>query len=102
MKESAFQKKVLTYLKGRGGYWIKIHVGAYQLEGEPDIIGTYKGRFVAFEIKQGAYKATPLQLYKIEQIKKSGGLAMVVYTLDQVVEVLDKIDLWAERVDDLI
>lgn len=85
MLESAFQKKVLKYLREEvGGYWVKIHVSSYQLEGEPDIMGCYKGKFYAFELKQGNNTTTPLQDYKLEQIRKNGGTAMVIRSLDQL------------------
>jgi hypothetical protein len=44
----------------------------------PDIIACYKGRFVAIECKAGKGKLTELQKYNIEQIKATGGLAIVV------------------------
>ena len=83
--ERKFQKDVLFFLrKVVGGHWIKIHASAYQLEGEPDIVGVYNGKFYAFELKQGKYQATELQLYKLEQIRKAGGIAEVIRDLDQL------------------
>lgn len=92
MLESAFQKKVLKYLRDRGGYWIKVHVSAYQSQGEPDIIGVYRGYFVAFELKQDKNKTTPLQAHKLELINYNGGIAMEIRDLDTVIRVLDKLD----------
>ena len=66
--ESAFQTKVIDYLHSIGAYVIKIHVSSYQLEGEPDIICCYKGRFYAFELKQGA-KLSELQKIKLNIIR---------------------------------
>jgi hypothetical protein len=86
--ESAFQTKVINYLKSIGAYVIKIHVSAYQLEGEPDIICCYKGRFYAFELKQGS-KLSELQEVKLGLIKESGGVAMEIRTLKQLKELFD-------------
>ena len=89
--ESAFQDKVLAYIESRGGYYIKIHVSSYQTEGEPDVVCCYKGRFCAFELKQGS-KLSDLQEIKLELIRESGGVAMEVRDLNQIKECFDKID----------
>lgn len=87
--ESAFQTKVISYLKSKGAYVIKIHVGSYQLEGEPDIICCHQGKFYAFELKQGYNKASELQKIKLELIRESGGVAMVVRDIKQLEELFD-------------
>lgn len=89
--ESAFQNKVIKYIEERGGYKIKIHASSYQTEGEPDIVCCYKGRFCAFELKQGS-KLSDLQIIKLEMIRKSGGIAMEVKDINQIKEVFDRID----------
>lgn len=93
--ESTFQKKVIDYIKSRGGYPIKIHVSSYQTEGEPDVICCYKGRFCAFELKQGS-KLSELQKIKLGLIINSGGVAMEVRELSQVEQVFNKIDTCTE------
>lgn len=89
--ESAFQNKVIKYIEERGGYKIKIHASSYQTEGEPDIVCCYKGRFCAFELKQGS-KLSDLQIIKLEMIRESGGIAMEVKDINQIKEVFDRID----------
>lgn len=86
--ESSFQTKVIDYLKSIGAYVIKIHVSSYQLEGEPDIICCHKGRFYAFELKQGS-KLSELQKLKIQLIKESGGVAMEIRDIEQLKEVFN-------------
>ena len=86
--ESAFQKKVIEYLKSIGAYVIKIHVSSYQLEGEPDIICCYRGKFYAFELKQGSH-LSELQKVKLALIRDSGGVAMEIRSLDQLRELFD-------------
>lgn len=89
--ESAFQKKVIAYIESRGAYTIKIHVSSYQTEGEPDVVCCYKGRFCAFELKQGSV-LSDLQEIKLELIRESGGVAMEVKDINQIAEAFDKID----------
>ena len=86
--ESAFQTKVINYLKSKGAYVIKIHVSSYQLEGEPDIICCYQGKFYAFELKQGS-KLSELQRVKLELIRNSGGVAMEIRSIEQLEELFE-------------
>lgn len=89
--ESAFQKKVIDYIESRGGYKIKIHVSSYQTEGEPDVICCYKGRFCAFELKQGS-TLSDLQKLKLQLIRESGGYALEVRDIKQIEDVFNEID----------
>lgn len=86
--ESQFQTKVIKYLESVGAYVIKIHVSSYQLEGEPDLVCCHKGKFYAFELKQGS-KASELQKIKLGLIQNSGGVAMVVNDLQQLRDIFD-------------
>lgn len=45
----------------------------------PDVLACVNGCFVAIEVKAQNGKPSELQLYNIEEIKKSGGFAFVVY-----------------------
>jgi hypothetical protein len=63
-------------------------VSSYQLEGEPDIICCHKGKFYAFELKQGS-KLSDLQKIKLELIKQSGGVAMEIRSLEQLKDIFD-------------
>lgn len=64
-----------------------------QLAGVPDIIGCYRGRFVSFEAKRGpGYEPTKLQSYIMEKIKAAGGIATLIYTAEQALAELDRID----------
>ena len=93
--ESRLQKQVLDYLKSRGGHWIKIHASSFQSEGEPDIIGCYRGYFVAIELKNpnGKGRLSPMQEYKLNSIQENQGHTLVATQLSQVVGLLDDIDV---------
>lgn len=56
--------------------------------GAADIKLCYKGRYVALEVKRAGKEATPLQAYNIERIRKAGGIGEVVYSLEQVKEII--------------
>jgi hypothetical protein len=93
--ETAFQNKVINYFKEeKRGYWIKIHVSSYQSKGEPDIIGCYRGFFVAIELKRpdGKGKVAKLQEVKLRRIKENGGFGIVAKDLEEVKDILKKVD----------
>lgn len=58
--------------------------------GISDIIGLHKktGKFIACEIKVGKDKLSPFQERFLEVVKKSGGVAMVIKTTDELDELL--------------
>ena len=89
--ESSLQSKAIDYIRSQGGYVIKVHVSAYESQGEPDLICCYEGVFVAFELKIKGNKPSKLQELKIKQIKEAGGRAKAVYSLEEIQEELYEI-----------
>lgn len=73
----------------RLGYWtVKVHGDQYQVGGVPDLLCCCDGRFVAFEAKRPGEEPTPLQLYTLDEIRKAGGVAEVVESLEDCLRVL--------------
>jgi hypothetical protein len=91
MKENQLVDKIKAYLKTVDGlfFW-KEHGGYMDTAGIPDIICCYKGRFVAFECKAENGKPTVLQEATIRQIRKAGGVAEVVRSVDEVRAIIAK------------
>ena len=87
MKEQAIQKSIIKYLK-TVAYVVKI-ISASK-SGIPDLLVLYKGRFIAFEVKTPDKKnnVSDLQEHNISEIVKNGGLAFVVWELNQVKEII--------------
>lgn len=96
-KRPPLEKKIvnntLTYLNSRGGFWFKVHGGPFQLAGIPDIIGCYRGRFIAFEVKRPGKNPTQLQAYMLGRITRAGGVALVIRSVTDAQRVLTEIDL---------
>jgi len=87
--EDKLKEKALLYFKTEPGVcFYKIHGGAFQESGLPDLVGTVAGRFVAIELKQPPMFATPLQQAQIQRIKKAGGASFVCRSLDEVKRVI--------------
>lgn len=80
--EKTFENKIKLYLKSIGAYFIKTHGDRFSKVGTPDILACVNGHFVAVEVKAEKGKPSELQLYHIEQIKKSGGYGIILYPKD--------------------
>lgn len=81
--EKQFENKIKLFLKKEGCWFIKYWGGApYTKSGIPDLLICCNGYFLGIEVKAAEGKPSELQLWNIEQIKKSGGIAMVLYPKD--------------------
>ena len=85
-------KKYLASLGSAVFFW-KEHGGPYGSSGVPDIICCYKGRFLGLEVKLPSGKLTELQKRAIEKINRAGGIACRVESVDDVKEVIARVDL---------
>ena len=85
MNESQLVQSIKKYLATLPEifFW-KEHGGQYGTAGIPDIIVCYHGRFIALEAKVGKNVPTKLQSVTIEQIRKAGGTAAVVRSVEDV------------------
>ena len=81
-QEKVFENKVKAFLNSIGAYYIKTHGDRFSKVGTPDILACVNGYFVAVEVKAENGKPSELQLHHIEQIKKAGGVAYILYPKD--------------------
>lgn len=65
-----------------------------QRAGLPDIIGCYKGRFFAIEVKMPdtSSQLSPLQKVILRRVARSGGVPVVARSVTDAVGALDKVD----------
>lgn len=78
MKEKQFENKVKRYLKSKGIYYFKYFGNAYSTPGILDLTLCVNGRFVAVEVKAETGKTSVLQDYNINEIRRCGGIAIVL------------------------
>lgn len=76
--EKKVKNKVVALLKEAGAYYFYPVTSGYGASGVPDIIVCYRGRFLGIECKAGRNKPTKLQEHHLEQIRKAGGIPMVI------------------------
>lgn len=89
--EKNLQTEVIKWLKTRGYTVYNVHGSEFNA-GIPDILACICGRFVAFELKAAGGALRPLQKVNIHRIRKSGGIAEVVWSIDRVKEITETIE----------
>lgn len=82
MTEKQFENKVKTFLKEQNCYFIKTHGDRFSRIGTPDLLICCNGYFIGCELKAENGRPSELQKYHVEQIKSSGGIAMILYPKD--------------------
>lgn len=100
MKEINIQNLIRLELSKIGAIVFRNNVGLFLTEdgrkirtglciGSADLIGWYKGKFLAIEVKQPGKNATPDQQNFINQVNDSGGIAFVAHSVDEAVKELN-------------
>lgn len=80
--EAKVKKRVVAVLKEHGAYYFYPVTGGYGRSGVPDIVACWQGRFIGIECKAGDNLPTPLQEKNLEEIRKNGGVALVITEKD--------------------
>ena len=101
MKEQDIQRQISDYLEYSGFHVIKINntviykqaTGQYippRQKGVSDLIACKDGQFYAFEVKNEKGKLTEHQKLFLEQVKGCGGIAGVVRSVEDVINLTKK------------
>ena len=88
---------VKQLLKAAGIFHWKNWGGPMGYPGIADILGCYKGRMIAIELKAPKGQATPDQERFIKNVNDNGGIAFVAKSLDEVIEGLSLQDRFLIR-----
>lgn len=76
--ESKVKKKVREVLKEIGAYYAMPMGTGFSSSGTPDFLVCKEGLFYGIECKANGNKPTALQLKHLDDIRKAGGVALVV------------------------
>jgi len=91
--EGRLARAIKQMVFNRGGFAWKVHGNEYTPVGLPDIVGVYRGRFVAFESKMPGNAPTPAQRYRAQDIRRAGGLVLSpCRSVEEAAQLLDRID----------
>lgn len=86
----AYQKECFVWRQNQGAF--KTETGGFykfsSIKGISDIIGCYKGKFLAIECKVGRNKPSEAQIDFMNRISKLGGVSILAYSLNDVTEAL--------------
>ena len=86
--EGKVKAEIKKVLEAAGAWYFMPSMNGYGRKGIPDFIGCVNGRFFAIEAKAENGKATPWQERELAAIAKSGGMAMIAKSGDDVREFL--------------
>lgn len=94
MPETSIQNQVLKYLNSLPECMAENVSGNAQQSGRADINACYKGVCLKIELKDPTtgYKPSAQQLLYLKKWRRAGAVTAVCYSLDEVKEVLRKID----------
>lgn len=91
-KETALQERIQRYIRANGGYVFKNHGSMITEPGRADLTACYRGFYIALEVKEDDNKPSRQQIIHRDKVIKAGGVAEVVRSVDEVKEILRKID----------
>lgn len=88
-KEDPIVKAIIKYIRSLPRGWATRTHGGPFTAGEPDISGCIDGHCIKLEVKRDEkHLATPLQLAKLQNWALAGAITGVVYSVDQVKDIL--------------
>ena len=93
--EKKVKDAVVSILKDNGVYYFFPVTGGFGRSGIPDIVGCYRGKFIAVECKAGKNKPTALQYAEMLKIDKAGGTSMWVneetlYVVEEAINLINE------------
>ena len=106
MSEMDTVKAVIEYITAMGGLALRANSGAMKIEntqtgttrlfrgmaaGTSDILACYKGRFLAIECKEPGNTTTQLQEDFLQRVANAEGIAMVAYSVDDVIKFITEV-----------
>ena len=86
--ESTLQRRIREALEAHfpTSWWTKYHGGPYTRAGVPDLLGSVKGRFLAFEVKRDGQDASLVQRRQIALLARAGAITGVVRTVAEALK----------------
>ncbi len=91
MSELSIQTAILKMLRRKGGLWLKLRDSVAGESEWPDIVGCYKGRFIAIEVKIPGQKPKPGQYAFLKLIKLAGGISGWCDNVDGAKEIMKEV-----------
>lgn len=93
-KESKLEEEIERLMQSKGIWQLARYQAQSNQNGLPDRLYLYKGYLLGLELKTDDGKPTKLQLRKIDEINKNGGIALIVRNTETVIQLLRYIDAY--------
>ena len=87
--ETKLMRQILSALRKRGVYARRIAGSNYQHVGLPDIWCCVDGKLICLEVKTETGRLSKIQKLEIERIRRAGGIAEVVRSVDQAIGLVE-------------
>jgi hypothetical protein len=84
--ERDITKAIRGLLGDLGAFSFKHWSGPMSMKGVSDILACFEGRFLAIEVKRPGGRVSPDQELFLARVRKAGGIGLVAYSVDDVVE----------------
>lgn len=91
-RESKLSRKIMDELRAHGYFCFKVHGSEFMMAGLPDIIVCANGLFIGLETKlpEARGNTSPSQRLVHTKIQHSGGVAEVVCSPHEAIEVIER------------
>ena len=76
--EAKVKKKVKDILKSLNAYYAMPVGTGFGNSGVPDFLVCYQGKFIGIECKANGNKPTALQMFNLCEIRRCGGIGLVI------------------------
>ena len=81
--ERDVKKEISALLAKHNAYWVMPMTFGYGASGHPDFVGCVYGVMFGIEAKATPkQKPRPLQVKRLEEIKRAGGIALVIHDIN--------------------
>lgn len=87
------REEITDYLTSIGAWWYATNSQGYGRKGIPDVVGCYRGRFFAIEVKVAPDTPSPWQKRELAAITLSKGATLVAYSLAEVMHIFSQYPL---------
>ena len=95
-KESKLEEEIERLMQRKCIWQLARYQAQSNQNGLPDRLYLYKGYLLGLELKTNEGKPTKLQLKKLEEINKNGGIGLIVKNTKTVEQLIKYIDAYEE------
>lgn len=93
-KESKLEEEAERFMQRKGIWQLARYQAQSNQNGLPDRLYLYKGYLLGLELKTDEGKPTKLQLKKLDEINKNGGIGLIIRNVEEVEHLIKIINFY--------